>query len=531
LPARAFYPRVAPLDALPVPAENEEPWRAVGQDLQMIPNQGAFYGIEDVRGYQAIFHHRFADLEPLWAQPTGWFLGVRDVDRPFLSLMNVRYVIAARGHRLPGWRPVSRGPSSRVWENPHVVPRAFVPEWVRLGVPADQEVQEMKAEDDFRQRAWIAPPPDGDHAVQEPAHEERNGRGWVIINRHGLGFALTARMKRAGWAVITETAWIGWRARIDGREVPLGIADHAFLALEIPEGWHKIELFYRPRSFELGLALSLAALGLIAVVSIVRTVRRKNRALPETPEQESRRMGDRIAIPGDYQHRALYAGPAPQRFWHRAKLEEALALLRLGPGDRMLDAGCGSGLLAAMAAEVPGTEVLGVDANPAAIEFVARTFVRPNLKFRQALVDELDVEPGSFEKIGFLEVIEHLSRAQGEAVLAQFARLLAPGGRLVLTTPNRRSPWPLIEWLLDHLHLVPPLSGEQHEVLYDLDELRAMGEAAGLTLAEHRMIDTIAPWLAWWPALARAVHRAEMRVIRKHGCVMVLAFEKASTGR
>ncbi|HEX3531351.1 MAG TPA: methyltransferase domain-containing protein [Thermoanaerobaculia bacterium] len=523
LPVRAFYPRVAPLDGLPTPTENEEPWRAAGQDLQLIPNQGAFYEIEDVRGYQAIFHHRFADLEPLWAHPAGWFLGVRDVDRPFLSLMNVRYVIAARGHRLPGWRPVSRGPSSRVWENPHVVPRAFVPEIVRLGVPADEEVLEMKAEEDFRKRAWIAPPPDGAHGVQEPPHEERNGRGWVIAYRRGLGFALTARMKRAGWAVITETAWTGWRARIDGREVPLGIADHAFLALEIPEGWHHIELFYRPRSFELGLALSLAALGLIALITVVRAVRRNR---DSTTEPAGRRLGDRIAIPGDYQHRALYAGPAPQRFWHRAKLEEALALLHLGPGDRMLDAGCGSGLLAAMAAEVPGTEVLGVDANPAAIEFVARTFVRPNLAFRQALVDELDAAPGSFEKIGFLEVIEHLSRAQGEAVLAQFARLLAPGGRLVLTTPNRRSPWPLIEWLLDHLHLVPPLSGEQHEVLYDLDELRAMGEAAGLTLAEHRMIDTIAPWLAWWPGLARAVHRGEMRMIRKHGCVMVLAFEK-----
>ena len=464
----------------------------------------------------------------------GWFLGVHDiVDRPFLSLLNVRYAIAARGHRLPGWRPVSRGPNSRVWENPKVVPRAFVPEMVRLGIPANQEIAEMKVEEDFRKRAWIVPPDGnpGDHGDAEPPHEERNGRGWVIAHRHGLGFTMEAKMRRAGWAVITETAWTGWRARIDGREVPLGIADHAFLALEIPEGWHRIELFYRPRSFELGLALSLGALVLIAVVSIVRAVRRKRNIAPAPASAEGelggRRLGDRVAIPGDYQHRALYDGPAPQRFWHRAKLEEALALLRLGPGDRMLDAGCGSGLLAAMAAEVPGTQVLGVDANPAAIEFVSRTFVRPNLAFRQALVDELDAAPGSFDKIGFLEVIEHLSRAQGEAVLVQFARLLAPGGRLVLTTPNRRSPWPLIEWLLDHLRLVPPLAGEQHEVLYDLDELRTMGETAGLVLAEHRMIDTIAPWLAWWPALARTVHRGEVRAIRRHGCVMVLAFEPA----
>src|SRR5260370_2306070 len=45
--------------------------------------------------------------------------------------------------------------------------------------------------------------------------------------------------------------------------------------------------------------------------------------------------------------------------------------------------------------------------------------------------------------------IEHLAQGQGETMLAEFARLLVPGGRLVLTTPNRRSPWPLVEWLLD----------------------------------------------------------------------------------
>jgi SAM-dependent methyltransferase len=502
----------------------------VGQDFQMIPNQGTHYGIEDVRGYQAILHHRFAGLAQLWAHPLpSWYLSARRIHRPLFSLMNVRYAMTAGPRRVPGWKLVATGRTSKLWENPDVLPRAFVPRRVRLGVPTHQTVEEMRGVRDFRGLAWIEPP-ESDQGGEGPPrsiHDVRNGPGWVDIRRKGLGFEMTARMRRRdGWVVITETAWKGWRARIDGREVPVGIGDHAFLALSVPKGQHRIELFYRPRSFEVGLGLSAGSLVLIAAVSLLRARRKGSES---GPEPSVRRTGDRIAIPGEYQYRALHHGPAPQRFWHRAKLEEALALLRLAPGDRMLDAGCGSGILAAMAAvasEAPGTRVLGLDANPAAIEFASRTFDRPNLEFRQGLVDELDVEPGSFEKISFLEVIEHLSRTQGEAILAQFARLLAPGGRLVLTTPNRRSPWPLIEWLLDRLRLVPQLAGEQHEVLYGLDELKAMGEAAGLVLAEHRMIDTIAPWLAWWPGLARLVHRAEVRLIRRHGSVMVLAFEK-----
>jgi hypothetical protein len=270
LPERAFFPRVAPLDALP--ADAEEPWRAVGLDYQLLPNDGALYEIEDPRAYQAIYHHRFADLLPLWVAPVSrWYLTVTDLERPLLRLMNVRYALAPRNHAVPGWRPVASGLGSQLWENPRALPRAFVPRQVRLGVSPDGEVEEMKAETDFGRRAWIEPP-GGDHG---PPRQEPNGRGWVVASRHGLGFELTARMKSPGWAVITETAWTGWRARLDGREVPLGTGDHAFLALAIPEGWHQAELFYRPRSFEMGLVLSAAALALIAGVSWARTRRWK----------------------------------------------------------------------------------------------------------------------------------------------------------------------------------------------------------------------------------------------------------------
>jgi membrane protein YfhO len=271
-PARAFYPRVPPLDALP-PPQSGEPWRFAGQGFQLVPNQAGFYEIEDVRGYQALFHLRFTDLLPLWAnpKPRGWFVTVSDVSQPFLSLMNVRYVMTPRDASLPPHRRlVASGPSSLLWENRRALPRAFVPRKVRLGLPAGQEVEEMKTVADFSRHGWIVPPGDGG-----PPREMLNGPGWVATRHRGLGLEMTAEMVDQGWVIITETAWTGWRARLDGREVPLGIGDHAFLALAVPRGTHHIELFYRPRSFELGLALSSAALALIAAVSLIRAVRRQ----------------------------------------------------------------------------------------------------------------------------------------------------------------------------------------------------------------------------------------------------------------
>ncbi len=279
IPARAFYPWVAPLRALPT--GGDEPWRFVGQDFQLIPNQGTHYGIEDVRGYQALLHRRFAELMPLWAhQMPSWYVAVRKINKPLLSMMNVRYALTAGSRRIPGWRPVARGRSSRLWENPQVLPRAFVPRRVRLGVPPGQVVEQMKGETDFLRLGWIEPAgaPEG-----VSPREQRNGPGRVDIRRRGLGFELTAKMRRRpGWVVITETAWTGWRARIDGQgEIPVGIGNHAFLALQIPKGAHKVELFYRPRSFELGLGISAAALLLIVAVSLRRALR--PRLLPGSP--------------------------------------------------------------------------------------------------------------------------------------------------------------------------------------------------------------------------------------------------------
>ena len=247
----------------------------------------------------------------------------------------------------------------------------------------------------------------------------------------------------------------------------------------------------------------------------------------ETREAD-RRTGDHVEIAGDYQHRALHQGPAPQRFWHWAKIEEAIASLELAPGDRVLDVGCGSGVASARAAEITGVDVLGVDGNPAAIEFARRTFARSNLQFRLGLVDELDLPAASFDKVIFLEVIEHLTRRQGAEVLAAFRRLLRPGGRAVLSTPNRRSLWPLIEWLLDRLRLVPNLGEEQHEHLYTVPELREIAEEAGLRVVEVKMVDTLAPWLAWLSeALARRVHAFEVRWLRAGGSLIVMTLEPA----
>jgi 2-polyprenyl-3-methyl-5-hydroxy-6-metoxy-1,4-benzoquinol methylase len=214
-------------------------------------------------------------------------------------------------------------------------------------------------------------------------------------------------------------------------------------------------------------------------------------------QQSNRRTGDQISIDGAYQYRALREGHPVQRHWHRSKLLLVDSLLKPMPGDRILDVGCGSGVVSAYMANA-GASVTAVDGNASAIEFATRQFQAQaeRLHFRLGLVDDVGFEPGSFDKAISFEVIEHLHRPQTEVMIAAVAKALAPGGLLLLTTPNYLSGWPAIEFSLDFFGLVPTLKDEQHVSKYTHKRLHEICVSAGFSPVAKRSVCTVGPWLA-----------------------------------
>ena len=101
-------------------------------------------------------------------------------------------------------------------------------------------------------------------------------------------------------------------------------------------------------------------------------------------------------------------------------------------GKSALDVGCGAGLLAEPLARL-GAEVTGIDAAPELIAVAREHAVRQGLAidYRAAPVEQIE---GQFDLVTSLEVIEHV--ADPEAFLRALARRLAPGGLMILSTPN-----------------------------------------------------------------------------------------------
>ena len=244
-----------------------------------------------------------------------------------------------------------------------------------------------------------------------------------------------------------------------------------------------------------------------------------------------RRLGDKISIDGAYQYNAFYTGHPVQRFWHYAKYSQARKLLSVVPGDIVLDVGCGSGVLSYfIAKDNPSSKVIGIDCNASAIAFCRAKYSLPNLKFKKCLADEINYKDGSISKIVFLEVIEHIYENQAKLVMKRFHRLLKKGGRVVISTPNYHSSWPVVEFLLDKLKLVPHLSGQQHVVKYTPYKLMTLGYRTGFKTISKHSVNFIAAWLNTFSnSLAKKMHALEARNPYNFGNVLVYAFEKNIT--
>jgi len=103
----------------------------------------------------------------------------------------------------------------------------------------------------------------------------------------------------------------------------------------------------------------------------------------------------------------------------------------VGSGKRVLDVGCSSGYLARPLVD-RGCVVVGIERDAAAAE-MARALCEDVL-VADVETMELPFEDGSFDVVLCGDLVEHLR--EPEAFLARVRRVLAPGGRVVLSTPN-----------------------------------------------------------------------------------------------
>lgn len=211
-------------------------------------------------------------------------------------------------------------------------------------------------------------------------------------------------------------------------------------------------------------------------------------------------------------------------------------------GARVLDLGCGNGAYTLeMAREA--AFVCGVDVEPARLrEFAQRAGRMPSVTMLQGVGEALPFPDRNFDVVFCIETLEHVTDER--RTLAEIRRVLRPGGRLLLTIPNKWYPfethglrpawlkgsnrYPLVSWLPKPIH-----SRLANARIYTEGDIRAL-------LGEGGFRDVRLDWMLppldkvgvrpLRQGLRRALHAAEGTPLRRFGVSLIVAARKPDDG-
>ncbi len=176
----------------------------------------------------------------------------------------------------------------------------------------------------------------------------------------------------------------------------------------------------------------------------------------------------------DYDERAYFSWVLPQRWWQRWRYRIVTRWAdRVG---KVVDIGCGSSRIFEA---LPGSVGLDID--------------RSKLRYRRPLgnplvcasLERLPLPDAHFDQVICSQVIEHVP--EDPRIFSEFARVLKPGGTLVLGTPDYdRWQWVVVEWVYGWA--LPGAYAHEHITHYTLDSLRRILDEHGFEVDEHRYV-------------------------------------------
>lgn len=241
---------------------------------------------------------------------------------------------------------------------------------------------------------------------------------------------------------------------------------------------------------------ALMALLLICPLSLVwglvQSLRRNSLITGPAPETRGVTI-DALAPVYDAMCWMMGMGPSFRR--------RTVALAQLRPGERVLDVGCGTGVLTRFAAEAVGTDgiAIGIDPGPAMISaaILEAARWRSRAAFALGVVERMEFADGRFDVVLSSFMLHHLPADLKRDGLAEMWRVLKPGGRLVLADVDPALA--VARAMLAIMRLVPAYDRVHHVAGDPVPLLRAAGFADAARVGTWRAIAGF--WLARKPAL------------------------------
>ncbi|MDA1324503.1 MAG: class I SAM-dependent methyltransferase [Proteobacteria bacterium] len=199
---------------------------------------------------------------------------------------------------------------------------------------------------------------------------------------------------------------------------------------------------------------------------------------------------DYNSIETGYYDRVFRKCAGIQSKWHHQKFAHIRD--RIGPATRHLDIACGPGTFIGTIGET--VESTGVDVAASQIEYARAAYGSDRKHFDIVQPGKLPYGDSAFDVATCVELLEHLTPAEGQALLLEAKRVIRPGGVLLLSTPDYGGAWPLLEWILNRRGSVS--YEDQHITHFTQSRLTSFLEQAGFENVKVERYQFLAPFLA-----------------------------------
>ncbi len=182
----------------------------------------------------------------------------------WLRLLNTRYHLSFGPAKESDWTTVSTE-APAIYRDPQALPRAF---WVGKIVPATPgDALALVNDPKFDPRREVVLESDALTLADLGAGAGSGLQGATVSRYDENRLELSVQAPADGQLVVMDTFYPGWRARVDGREVPVRPANFVGRAVAVGAGTHRVEMWFEPESVRLGIFISLLTLALLSGVA------------------------------------------------------------------------------------------------------------------------------------------------------------------------------------------------------------------------------------------------------------------------
>jgi hypothetical protein len=247
-----------------------------------------FYGHEMATGYDPLMNARYKTFSGIDEAGHTYISSLFEAKDQTLDLLSVQYILVPKNLPEPAgiqavlnetarWRRVTDVAEGRyeVYENLRALPRAWLTERIEAAYEGDQlkivrgELPDAGWRDfDPRRVALVEPETARKLASHFSAANQTDLQSEIIsisrVNPHVVEVSVNA--VRPAMVVLSEIAFPGWQAEIDGVRTDVCRVNYALSGIAIQPGRHRLRLIYRPKSLMIGAVLSLTTLLLLLLV-------------------------------------------------------------------------------------------------------------------------------------------------------------------------------------------------------------------------------------------------------------------------